>query len=197
MKRVLTLSVFLMLSIFISNAHGDGGVILQPVQKPSPGQSYATLEIVELWLVHEPNSIRHCEVKAIIDGEEVQLTLKGVTFCEIWQIPAEVWTANISLSPGEHVCKYIYIQSVRQNNDFWADFQVCTAEPFKFNVASEMLPSGLQQHQTKSTNASENQESVRILATQSLEISETGICLLIASVLVAYIIKKKSRLGKS
>lgn len=78
-KVILVAGVFLLLSLFVANTHGDecSGVILQPVQKPAAGQSYAGLKAVELWLVHSPDSIYNRKVKAVIDGKEIALRLKN------------------------------------------------------------------------------------------------------------------------
>lgn len=197
MKReaALTVEVFLLLLFFAANAYGDGGVILQPVQTPAPEQAYARLETVELWLVYNPDHISHREVKAVIDEDKIELSLKNVTFCEIWQMPAEVWAANISLSLGEHMCQYFYVESVKQSNGFWADFHVQTAKPFKFYVLGEKQPHPvLEESQTQVEDAAKNEYFVDTSARLELEVKTVGCFLLLAAGLGVCMVKKRSKL---
>lgn len=188
MERRITLiaGIFLLFSFFIVNAQGDGGAILQPIHTPAPEQTYGKLETVELWLVHSPENIQNREVKAVIDDKEITLNLKNITFCEIWQTYAEIWAANISLSNGEHTCQYFYIQSVKQDNSFWADFQVQTTHPFKFYIIG-------QEHQTPADDTAKNENLTEKFATPCLDIKTFGVCLLLAVGLGACIIKARGK----
>lgn len=172
-KILVTLGVFILFSLILVDVYGDGGAIVQPVQMPAPGQTYALLENVELWLVHNPESISYRDVKAVIDGNEVVLSLKNITFCEVWQRTAEVWTAKVSLSSGEHTCQYFRVQSVKQSNGFWADIHVQTAKPFKFYVVGES-------QNPYSLNIETEGDPVQISATQNQDFKAVGICLLLA-----------------
>lgn len=195
-KLILIFGIFLLLSLFVVNAccGGSYGVITQPVQKPSSGQTFKRLEAVELWLVYDPCNIRHREVKAIIDGEEVKLNFKNVTFCELWQTSAEVWTANVNLSPGAHTCQYVYIQSVKQDDGFWADFLTCTAEPFNFYVSGDTRSFSLEEPQKQSESTTKSGESTGISITQSQRVVAFSVCLLLALGLATTHLDKNVRL---
>lgn len=198
MKRRInsTAGILLLLSFFVANAYGGGGVILQPVQTPSSGQAYVRLETVELWLVHSPDNIQNREVKAVIDAKEVTLNLKNVTFCEIWKMSAEVWAANISLSSGEHVCQYFYVQSVKQNDGFWTDFHVQTTNPFEFYVISqEHSYSILEEQQTQVDDTAKNGNLTEEFTTPDLDTKTFGVCLILAVGLSACIVKAGSNLA--
>ena len=195
-RIILTAGIFLLLSFFVANAHGDGGAILQPVQTPAPEQAYKRLETVELWLVHKSSNIQNCEVKAVIDGKEIALSLKNITFCEIWQMSAEVWTANISLSHGEHTCQYYYVQSVKQNDGFWADFHVQTTNPFKFYViGQEPSNSILEEQQTEVDDTAKNENLTENFTTLDLDIKTFSVYLLLTVVVGACIVKARSKLA--
>lgn len=199
MKReaALTVGVFLLLLFFAANAYGDGGIILQPVQTPAPEQIYAGLETVELWLAYNPDHIIRREVKAVIDGNEIELSLKNVTFCEIWQMPAEVWAANISLSLGEHTCQYFYVESVKQSSGFWVDFHVQTTKPFKFYVLSEKQPPPiLEKPQTQVYEEAKNENLADTSATLGLDAKAVGFFLLLAAGLGTCILKTRGKLAK-
>lgn len=194
-RRIILTGVFLLLLFFVANAHGDGGVIMQPVQTPASGQAYVRLETVELWLVHSPDNIRNSEVKAVIDGKEIALSLKNVTFCELWQISAEVWNANISLSQGEHTCQYFYVQSVKQNDGFWADFHVQTTNPFKFYIVGEgQPPSILEEPQPQVEENAKNGNLTETSIVLGLDVKAVGVCLLFAAGLGTCIVKARSKL---
>ncbi|MGB9853786.1 MAG: hypothetical protein ACPLRY_03145 [Candidatus Bathyarchaeales archaeon] len=194
-RRIILTGVFLLLSFFVANAHGDGGVILQSVQKPAPEQAYERLETVELWLVHSPESIQNREVEAVIDGKEIALSLKNVTFCELWQMSAEVWAANISFLHGEHICQYFYVQSVKQSDGFWIDFQVQTTNPFKFYIVGDgQPPSNSEEPQTQVEENAKNENLTETSVTLGLDLKTVSVCLLLAAGLVACIVKARSKL---
>ena len=195
-RRIILTGVFLLLLFFVANARGDGGIILQPVQTPTSGQAYARLETVELWLVHSPDNIRNSEVKAVIDGKEIALSLKNVTFCKLWQMSAEVWTANINLSHGEHTCQYFYVQSVKQNDGFWIDFHVYTTNPFKFYIVGEEQPSSvLEKPQPQVGDNAKNVNPTETSTKLGLDVKTVSVCLLLAVGLGACILKTRSKLA--
>jgi hypothetical protein len=195
-KLKVTAGVFLLLLFFAAKAYGNGGVILQPVQTPAPEQTYARLETVELLLTYNPDHTRHHEVKVVIDGNEIELSLKNVIFCEIWQMPAEVWTANISLPLGEHTCQYFYVESVKQSSGFWADFHVQTTKPFKFYVVGEeQSTSILGEPQTQVEDTAKNENLAETSTTLGLDIKTVGFYLLLAAGVGAYIVKTHCKLA--
>ncbi|MEM2953547.1 MAG: hypothetical protein QXU21_04645 [Candidatus Bathyarchaeia archaeon] len=192
-RIILAAGVFLLLLFFMANAYGNGGsgVILQPVQKPASGQAYARLETIELWLVHTPDNIRNREARALIDGKEIVLSLKNVTFCEIWQMPAEVWAANISLSNGEHTCQYFYVQSIKQSGNFWADSHVYTTKPFEFYVVGEEQYSSI----LKETQTDETVKDEDLTGTSAtLDLNVACLYLLLAVGLSVSMVKARNRL---
>ncbi len=180
-KIILAAGVFLLASFFVANAYGDGfsGVILQPMQIPAAGQAYVRLEAVELWLVHSPESICNREVKAVIDGKEIALNLKNITFCELWQMSAEVWASNISLSNGEHTCQYFYVQSIKQSGGFWAECHVQTTNPFKFYVVGEEQHSYILE-ETQTDEAAKDKNPTETYKTPNLDVNAVCFYLLLA-----------------
>lgn len=187
-KTALTVAAFLLLQLFVAKVQGDGGFILQPVQTPASGQAYTCLENVEIWLVYNPDKIQHREVKAFIDGKETALSLKNITFCEAWQMPAEVWTANVSLPPGEHTCQYFYVQSVKQADGLWTDFNVQTTNPFKFYIVGEEQPLAFGEPQAQVGDAANSQ-------TPGLAVKVAGFCLLLTPGLGLFLIKTRGKLA--